>query len=593
MSNSNLTAAAAGAGGLPKHHAHASSPPKGGLPLMMACIMIGYIAGTARSSIVFTTSRMNSISFNGLQKVTSVAHNVSRGDNNNSTTKTTTTTASLNNVIEEIIPPNLLSSYTHEKLQFNVTRSMLRQSRPVVGNTQRLHSYLKKLQSKSCTTVLFLGGSVTAGHNGGGPINAYPRKFMDWLNARYPCLAKNGTVGNHVYKKTQAADSMSHFIFWETVTFIDEFDLVLIEFNIGDSFVKGLPHALEDKGNTGKLKEYQGSWYFEVLLRRLLLLRKPDPVAIVTFNADYIGRTWAMPPYQEPSEARQMLFRNNQEPLKIWVSSIYEVPVFSAVIWMLPLAGRKGLHWQFNRTSNPYNTAAWHADSCCHPMPKGHLLLSLVLAHCIIEEEKIMLSYNGLDTAYGERDFTMDGVMREPLYLSPDEDNMYVRNTLTAVRFDFTDPNAGEKSWEPSIVANSGWSWHADNKDKDKFGFIANGVDGGQHIAISLTGGVYGMVEIIFVVSYENFGVALAWLDETTNNAHKDGLCNGQDNKAAPTPHHLVANWQEHASVPKVDLLDNKLKEGENKTLHICLTPRDEKQKGPDNKFKLLGVRVY
>lgn len=211
MSNSNLTAAAAGAGGIPKHHAHASSPPKGSLPLVMACIMIGYIAGTARSSIVFTTSMMNSISFNGLQKVTSVAHNVSRGDNNNSTTKTTTTTASLNNVIEEIIPPNLLSLYTHDKLQFNVTRSMLRQSRPVVGNTQRLHSYLKKLQSKSCTTVLFLGGSVTAGHNGGGPKKAYPRKFMDWLNARYPCLAKDGTVGNHVYKKTQAADSMSHF----------------------------------------------------------------------------------------------------------------------------------------------------------------------------------------------------------------------------------------------------------------------------------------------------------------------------------------------------------------------------------------------
>lgn len=43
--------------------------------------------------------------------------------------------------------------------------------------------------------------------------------------------------------------------------------------------------------------EYQGCWYFEVLLRRLVRLRKPDPVAIVTFNADYVGRHWAFPPW--------------------------------------------------------------------------------------------------------------------------------------------------------------------------------------------------------------------------------------------------------------------------------------------------------
>ena len=62
-----------------------------------------------------------------------------------------------------------------------------------------------------------------------------------------------------------------------------------------------------------------------------------------------------------------MLFRRNHEPLKIYVSSMYEIPVFSAVIWMLPLAGKRGIDWQFNRTANPYNTADWHADRCCHP----------------------------------------------------------------------------------------------------------------------------------------------------------------------------------------------------------------------------------
>jgi hypothetical protein len=65
-------------------------------------------------------------------------------------------------LIEEIMPPKLQPVY--EILQFNVTRSMLRQSRPVIGNTQRLHHYLKKLRNKECTTVLFMGGSGERDH---------------------------------------------------------------------------------------------------------------------------------------------------------------------------------------------------------------------------------------------------------------------------------------------------------------------------------------------------------------------------------------------------------------------------------------------
>ena len=302
-----------------------------------------------------------------------------------------------------------------------------------------------------------------------------------------------------------------------------------------------------------------------------------------------------------------MLFRRNHEPLKIYVSSMYEIPVFSAVIWMLPLAGKRGIDWQFNRTANPYNTADWHADRCCHPKTGGHLLLSLVLAYCFIEEEKIMQSYNDDDTAYGERDFTMDAspILREPVYLSHDEDAMYVRDSLTTGGFDFTDSDAGEKSWEESIVANSGWTYYADNKDKDKFGYIADGVEGGQHIAMSLVGGVYGMVEISFIISYESFGVALAWLDETAENTHQDQCkvaqskvhWNNKKKKTRPNaPQLLVARWTKPASVPTVNILDNKLEQGINKTLHICLTPRsEENQEGSttSNKFKLLGVRVY
>lgn len=64
-------------------------------------------------------------------------------------------------LVEEIVPKELQPTYAPENLQFNVTRSMIRQSRPIIGNTERLHAYIKKLHSKKCTSVLFLGGSVT------------------------------------------------------------------------------------------------------------------------------------------------------------------------------------------------------------------------------------------------------------------------------------------------------------------------------------------------------------------------------------------------------------------------------------------------
>ena len=42
---------------------------------------------------------------------------------------------------------------------------------------------------------------------------------------------------------------------------------------------------------------------------------------------------------------------------------------------------------------------------------------------------------------------------------------------------------------EGESYIKQGWTWFADNKDNDKYGFIANNITGGQHIAFSITGG--------------------------------------------------------------------------------------------------------
>lgn len=136
--------------------------------------------------------------------------------------------------IEEIVPPELYKyQYAPDKLRFNVSKSMLRRSRPIIGNNERLHAYIEKLHAKLCTTVLFLGGSVTDGHNvRGGAEQAYPRYFQFWLNGRYPCKNEDGSPGQHTIKKTHAQNSQTHFIHWSMVSEIDKIDLVFIEFNI-------------------------------------------------------------------------------------------------------------------------------------------------------------------------------------------------------------------------------------------------------------------------------------------------------------------------------------------------------------------------
>lgn len=499
--------------------------------------------------------------------------------------------------VDDIIPDKLKSTYASHRLQFNVTTSMLRQSRPVIGNSQRLHAYLKKLQSQQCTTVLFLGGSVTQGHQAGGRQNAYPKFFMEWLNERYPC----GTTGRHEAKFTHAPNSQSHFVNWPLVSGIDSFDLVFLEFNVNDNFISRSPHFLEDKSYIGTLKDYKSNWYFEAIVRRLLLLRKPDPVAIVVFNADYVGRTWAtFDNWFDPLQARQTLFRSDQGALKQWLSSMYEIPVFSASGWMLPLASKMGMRMQFNKT-NPYATSNWHVDACCHPRRNGHLILSMVLMHCMAEEEKSMQSVEAtyLDVNGIEHDYSADDnpLLREPIYLSPDEEAMYVRDEANQTIIDFTDPR-GEMLWKDVVVANEGWKWYADNRDKDKYGFIADNLAGGEHLALSVTGGKYGLVEISYVMSYKDFGISLAWLDDSHVNEKNKPLCATEfgDSLIAKkvTTIALKTIWDEKASVPTIMMMNSKIPEGEEKILHFCLTPHsDEANKGKENKFKLLGVRVY
>lgn len=97
-------------------------------------------------------------------------------------------------------------------------------------------------------------------------------------------------------------------------------------------------------------------------------------------------------------------------------------------------------------------------------------------------------------------------------------------------------------------------------------------------------------------MSYENFGLCLVWIDDTSENLFEKECNKTYDNsfKGPGMFEKIMGCWDEKASVPQVRIMNNRLKEGENRTLHLCLTPPDRRfVKGTSNKFKLLGVRVF
>ena len=366
-----------------------------------------------------------------------------------------------------LVPDSVREKWAVEKLAYIFpTNSLLRRSRPVVGNTDRFHAYLRKVKAGVCTKILFAGGSVTRGHNGGGPENAYPKKFMEWLNAKHPCEGGTHTRVDGSY----GGVDLQHLFGSFAIDNQPEFDLMMVEFNVNDAFIdaKEVMTWYIDKTNRLNSPEEAILWVTEAMIRRFLAIRNPDPVAIIWFSADYIGRHWSFPPYTNIASSRKTLFTpgGHTEAVTFYMLQLYEIPVISAVDWMLPMAHKRGRYMMFNRTY-PYNTAGWHGDVCCHPRAWGHTILSLVLA---MEFEKEMELHMNQERSEWEEDLTLldPPQYRDPVKLSPEEAALYDSMTFTST-CDFTTEGLDTKC----IVSQGEWTHFADNKEKDKFGLIA------------------------------------------------------------------------------------------------------------------------
>jgi hypothetical protein len=182
-----------------------------------------------------------------------------------------------------------------------VSSRMAQASRSMVGNTQRLQTFLRKLASGECVNVAVFGGSVSAGTNVGGPTRSWAARFEGWLNTAHPPTLKAKRphrTCSHSVNLLALGGTGSNFAsehFDHKVRAVGQIDLFIVEYAINDGFL-GASAAFQYLGGKELSdNEFVAQWWTEILIRKCLLFRvraTGEPVALVYLESTYHGRTW-------------------------------------------------------------------------------------------------------------------------------------------------------------------------------------------------------------------------------------------------------------------------------------------------------------
>jgi len=281
--------------------------------------------------------------------------------------------------------------------------------------------------------------------------------------------------------------------------------------------------------------------------------------------------------------------------------NLYEIPTLS-VMPLLPMARRFGAEVQYN-SSYPYSTLNWHTDHCCHPNGIGQRKLALVIVYHLQQEIEEWLD---VELTHFERDFTAlptSPVLPQPVKLTESEDELYVFGEATM------SVDLSTSAFDPDLVGvvdMEGWTHSADNKDKDKFGLIAD--KAGAHLSAKIEAGPFGSLTLLFVKSYRDFGAVKVWVDthphlpdevQSCQQVDKDILAKVQG--ATYGPELADARWMKQASAtsmasfrwlqPAYKLRKRDPNSGQ-LYVHVCLVDRPKPIPGEKNKFKLTGLQT-
>ena len=412
----------------------------------------------------------------------------------------------------------------------------LRASRLNVGDVQLVRQFLRRVQSKQCTSVLVLGGSISAGHGVGGLPGAYPTRFAKWLNDAFPCTsAATGGRGRHKLVNRAVPATGSNYWFSKVAQFASmPIDLVLVEFSIND-MDEGCSKSTMSKSDKEKLQGKEGvpkcaiSVYTEALIRNLM--RLPSHPAILYletgalskgFDALFPAASGAAPgafvrglPWGFPAAIGAEASREH-----FGVCQYYGIPIVSLLDALYPSVVKASSKAQ--RGAYPWTPVAmdWVRARCdgsavlhserksvqwCkrtgtrnrdpkHLSPDGHRFAAQLLVHTMLDE------MDRLESFIEPVDYlAMDQV--KTLYLAKYRLLDWEHSPVDSL--DLTAAVAPKR-----VASNSGWSLKEDVPGKP--GYIATAPDALLTLHIKAA----NFIMIGYLISYRNIGRVRVWFDD-------------------------------------------------------------------------------
>lgn len=517
----------------------------------------------------------------------------------------------------------------HKNAEYNVTSHMVRRSRTVVGNTDRLHRMLRRVQAGRCIRVMILGGSVSHGYNVGGYDKSWGTLLINWLNVAHPCSL--GMSGEHevLYRTVGGVGSIFAINNWDSLIRpgTQNVDMIVVEYAVNDGFISDtLNLAYEDM-------VFKQQWVTEALVRRCLRYRNgpggSEPPAIVYMEAGFKGRDFLKS--MEHSRGTDDFASSVPSSSHHAVLQYYQIPTVSFTDVVLPMVlGQRECpeidpqwgcqignpFWSGNPFSfyigNKTEPNGIFSDVCCHPRAPSHAFMAILMGFMLDEEASYMQSSGDAplhDWQY-ERDASRDGEgsvagTRLPalLKLTPNEDR-WVIGTTALFTLSFADksllPTKDAYGVQPEApAAATGWSLYADSKDK--LGLIARSP--WSHTSVRLALGAdtkVARLTVGYLRSYDNVSAVAYWVNV------KPGLESGEADEANPAkcdPAFAAGlDWLEPWGGHRETVFDAYQIPLDRVTapvmyLHLCLAPFSM-SKVPMNdadagKFKLLSVMAF
>eukprot|EP00956_Cyclotella_meneghiniana_P015164 scaffold23001_cov46-Cyclotella_meneghiniana.AAC.4 len=402
---------------------------------------------------------------------------------------------------------------------------VMRRSRPVIGNTERIHGFINKLLQGKCMNVLFVGGSVTFAFprgKDGSLVQGYHLWFVKWLNERYPCNGGEHKLSIHGPGGTDAAYAVSNF----NQLFRDvggPVDFISFEYAVNDSSMAVKP---------GKSLGESIQIVNEILFRKALKYRNPQDgsaPAIISLETSFWVGNMINKKMRSTYDAVHVFTPAYHFP----ITTYYDVPSISvAQVWFPMFA--KDLEQHSNKSSEIFGVF----QDMCHPSAtKGHFVIAQILAYNIEVEKAWMLNNKDSPRHRLEQDLTLEDPPKlpNPWWLTDEEEALLVDAPVSEFDFQKFQPSSD------SLNDNTGWSIYDDSANKNKFGLIATksashvsfkveltnfnrtsfkGVTGGDAEAFKKTkqrnaqSTPTNTISLGYLRSYSNVSDAMVWTDD-------------------------------------------------------------------------------